>query len=299
MAADILGQRIGDDVRALIERALPQGSEEGVVDGNGRARQRRIARIAHRFDIDQRVGRVGRAFEVDHRHLPAARRRLRLGLGKHRVELCAGRAGREVDIGDPEAAQHLGDEALAGGVERTGMDDHVVRARIGHHQDADRGHAAAESQRVVGPVPHREAGFEDLLVRPVEARIDKALGPAFAQARDALKVALACGRALEGEGAGEEDRRFQRTFRKHRVVAVAHHQGRRLQRTAADVALGGLGLAAGGGSTGGVGHGDVSFLGLKLPGRREQVRRAGRPFLTSAGTPLRWHRCATDGLLPA
>ncbi len=71
MPADIFGQRIGDDIRAVVQRALPQGAKERVVDRNraiGKAHC--IARIANRLDIDQRIGRIARAFEVDHRNFP-------------------------------------------------------------------------------------------------------------------------------------------------------------------------------------------------------------------------------------
>ena len=82
MAADVLGQGIDHHVRAVEQRLLPQGPEEGVVDGDGRTvlPHHGIARLRHGFDIDQRVGGVGRAFEVDQRQLAAILRGLRLAL---------------------------------------------------------------------------------------------------------------------------------------------------------------------------------------------------------------------------
>ena len=119
MPADVLGQRIDHDVRPLIERALPQRAKESVVDRDRAiGAQDRIARGAHRLDIDQRVGRVGRAFQIDQRHFAALRRCLRLRAGEHIVELGAARSGREIQIGHPVAAERPGDEAFAGGVQR-------------------------------------------------------------------------------------------------------------------------------------------------------------------------------------
>ena len=275
----------------MLQRARPQRAEEGVVDGDGAVGEHCIPGIAHRLDIDQRVSGVGGAFKVDHCHLAAAFCGLRLGFRKHGIQFLAGRASGEIDIADPEAAQHLGDKPFGGGIERPGMDDHIVLAGIGHHQDADRGHAARKGQRVLGSVPHRETIFEDFLIRAVEARIHKAFRSPFAQAGDAFEVALAGRRAFEGEGAGEEDRCLQRSFGQHGIIAVAHHQGRRLQRTARDFALGGLGLAAGGGgfdSVDGVRHGPCPSLCSRSQegGSQSAAGRAPVPNLRRNASPL-------------
>ena len=211
VSADIFGQRIGHDIRAMLQRALPQGPEEGVVDGDRAgvllcatacclSAKVRVACCLYRFDIDQRIGGVAGAFEVDHRHLAAVFTRLFLGAFQHLVQFFAGRACGEIDIGDAKFRQHLGDETLGRGIERARMHDHVALADIGHHQDADCGHAAAECQRVLCPVPDGEAIFEDLLVRPIEARIDKAFCSAGPFASDAFEMAFARSRAFEGEG---------------------------------------------------------------------------------------------------
>ncbi len=66
--AGIFGQAVDADVGALILRLGPQWPEEGIVDGDRRQRvagESGGAGVAHRFDIDQGVGRVGGAFEVD------------------------------------------------------------------------------------------------------------------------------------------------------------------------------------------------------------------------------------------
>ena len=65
MPADVLGQGIQDDVRAVRERALKDRAQKGVVD-QSRADARRPApcrfsrtTLAHEREIDQAVGRIG------------------------------------------------------------------------------------------------------------------------------------------------------------------------------------------------------------------------------------------------
>ena len=96
-------------------------------------------------------------------------------------------------------------------------------------------HSRGEGQGVLGILPKAQPILEYLLVRPVEARINEALGPARALAGDAFEEALARGGRLEDESRGEEDGRFQRAFRKGGIVAVAHHQRGRLEAAAADL----------------------------------------------------------------
>jgi hypothetical protein len=58
------------------------------------------ARATPCLDVDQRVGRVGGAFEIDERHaahLPGAR--------DHVLDLVLGRAGGEIEPLHPEAAE--------------------------------------------------------------------------------------------------------------------------------------------------------------------------------------------------
>ena len=124
------------------------------------------------------------------------------------------------------------------------MDDDVAGLDEGQEQGRDRRHAAREGQRVLGIFPDAQPVLEYLLVGPVEARIDEALGAARALAGDALEVALAGRRILEDEGRGEEDRRLERAFGQSRIEAVAHHQGRGLQPAPADFEHARLGTAA-------------------------------------------------------
>ena len=235
MAAGIFGQAVDADVGALGQRLGPQGPEEGVVDGDRRqlvlALEGGGAGGVDRLDIDQSVGRVGRAFEINQRDAA-------LGPGRrhHLIQLLARRPGREVDVMDAPLRQDLVDDRLAGRVERAGMDDDVARSHQRQQQGRNGRHAAGEGQRRLGILPDLQPVLEDLLVGSVEARIDQALGGAAAGplAGDALEKALALRRRLENEGGGEEDRRLQRPFRQSGVEAVAHHQRRRLQLVIAD-----------------------------------------------------------------
>ena len=199
----------------MVERALPQRAKESVVDRD-RAAVRVEVGIAcrfHRFDIDQRIGRVARAFEVNQRDLAVLCLGLSLGLGHDRVELFGRRTGREIDIGHPVFGHDLRDEAFRRGIERPGMDYHITRRARGQHQDCDRGHPAGKAQGFFRSVPDCQAILQNFLVRRVETRIDEALRAAFALAGNAFEVSLACSCILERERAGEEDRRLQRTFR--------------------------------------------------------------------------------------
>jgi hypothetical protein len=163
-----------------------------------------------------------------------------------------------------EAAEDARDQRLGGGVERAGMDDRVARLDHRQEQSGDRRHAAGESERVLGTFPDAEAVFEDLLIGAVEARIDESVGAARALAGDALEMALARGGIGEDEGRGQEDRRLQRTFRQHRIIAMPHHHRRWLELAAADLFDTRLGAAAGGGAGqlgfGLVGHGALRNL---------------------------------------
>jgi hypothetical protein len=141
------------------------------------------------------------------------------------------------------------------------MDDDVAGLDVGEEQGGDRRHARGEAQGVLGILPDAEPVLEYLLVGAVEARVDEAFGAARPLAGDALEVALAGRGILEDEGRGQEDRRLQGAFRQRRIIAVAHHQGRRLQPAASDLEHGGLRSAARGcaGQVGFVFHIGVSF----------------------------------------
>src|SRR5207302_7723191 len=70
MPTDIFGEAVEREVRALRERLRPQRPEERVVDRDRRTVVRgegRSARGGDGLDVDQRIRRIRRAFEVDER----------------------------------------------------------------------------------------------------------------------------------------------------------------------------------------------------------------------------------------
>ena len=125
------------------------------------------------------------------------------------------------------------------------MHDDIVLIGIGQHEDTDRRHAARETQRVFGAVPNGKAILENFLIGCVEARIYQTVRTAWALAGDAFEMAFPIGRAWESEGRRQEDRRFEATFRQHRVEAVTHHQSAGLEFAAADLGHFRLGRHAG------------------------------------------------------
>ena len=89
------------------------------------------------------VGLPG-AFEVVIRHLPPCACGLRFGLASTSFQFGAGRlrAGKfaTIKLAYAKAAEHLGDEALRGGVEwgpGNGSITVLLAEHSGHHQDAD------------------------------------------------------------------------------------------------------------------------------------------------------------------
>src|SRR3546814_11009220 len=106
------------------------------------------------------------------------------------------------------------------------MDDHVARLDEGEEQGRAGRHAAREGQRLLRILPDAQAILESLLVRPVEARIDKALGPAWALDGNASAMALARRRGPEAEGGGAKEGLLQRAFRQRRVARRRGGEGK-------------------------------------------------------------------------
>jgi len=231
MPARIFGQAVNDQLGSLLDRLLPQRAQKGVVDGNGGfllAREGRIARGTHRLDIDQRIGRVGRAFQIDQRHLAALFGGQRLGLIHHAVNLVPRRTRRKVEERDTKARQDARDQRFGRGIKRPRMHDHVILPDQRQQHRRNGGHAAGKDQTVIRLIPDRKPVLQYLLIGAVEARIDKAIGRTFALAGDMFKKLLPRRRAFKSEGGGQENRRLQRAFGQGRIIAMPHHQGRRL-----------------------------------------------------------------------
>ena len=112
-----------------------------------------------------------------------------------------------------------------------------------HVRPEDRGncrHAAGEHRRRLALLPQRQTVLEHFEVGVVETRIHEAgglTGLGLAPARGEVEEILAVLRRFEDESRCQEDRRLQRSFRKTRVIAVAHHLGFGFEHVFADFAL--------------------------------------------------------------
>src|SRR3546814_9357515 len=91
-----------------------------------------------RLDIDERVGGVGGAFEIDQRD-PA-----RIGLGEHCVDFRAAGPGGKIEKMNAELAEHARDQRFGGGIERPRVDDRV--AGLDHREEQRTEEHAAELQ---------------------------------------------------------------------------------------------------------------------------------------------------------
>ncbi len=230
MAADVFGQGIEHEVGAQLQRALPQGAEEGVVDGDDR-RFGLIQRLGGgdcAGDVDQLVGRIGGGLQIDGGQASAGG----LGLGGRRdhgrVQGVGALGGGDADRLDAVAGQDAVEQIFGAAIGRGRIEDDVAGPHQGQHGGRDGGHAAGEDQGLVGLVPDGEAVLEDLQVRIVDARIDQAqrlVRIALAQAIGDFEETLAVLGRFEDEGRGLEQRRLDRALRQGRIIAVAHHQG--------------------------------------------------------------------------
>uniref|UniRef100_A0A0N4Z856 Tetratricopeptide repeat protein n=1 Tax=Parastrongyloides trichosuri TaxID=131310 RepID=A0A0N4Z856_PARTI len=239
VAADVFGQGIEDEVGAQLQRALPQGAEEGVVDGDCR----RFGLIQgpgarHRAgDVDQLVGWVGGGLQIDGGQAPARFFGLR-GRGDHGgVQGVGAFGGGDADRLDAVAGQDAVEQVFGAAIGRGRIDDDVAGPHQGQHGGRDGCHTAGEDQGLVRLVPDRQAVLEDLQVRIVDARIDQAqrlVRVALAQAIGDFEEAFAVLGRFEDEGRSLEQRRLDRALRQGRIIAVAHHQGFRREGAVAE-----------------------------------------------------------------
>ena len=119
MPAGIFREAINDQFRALPDWLLPKRAEKGVVDSDGWflvASECRIACRAHSLDIDQRVGRVGWAFEIDERDLAAGLTCFGFCAFQNCVYFFARCARRKVEIVDAKTRQYACDQRFGRGV---------------------------------------------------------------------------------------------------------------------------------------------------------------------------------------
>ncbi len=198
-----------------------------------------VAASHDRLYIHEHIGGVGRAFQIDERDAAE-----RLCPFDNRADFLLRRTGGEIEPLHAELAEDAADQRFGGSIKRRGMDDHIAGLDEGEQRGRDGRHATGKQQGVFRFLPHRQPVFGNFLIGAVEAGIDQPFRTAGSDPGDAFKMPFACGGAFKGEGGGEEDGRLQRSFRQHRVVAMAHHQRRGLQLASADLHDGWLGTAA-------------------------------------------------------
>ena len=126
----------------------------------------------HMRDVDERVGWVARRLDVDHGQ-PA----WRACGGQTVLDGLAAVAGAELDLCDPELGQDVPDEMIGAAVERVAVEEHVAWSKERQECRGDGCHAAGEDRAGLGLVPERQAVFEDLEVRVVDAAVDQAQLP--------------------------------------------------------------------------------------------------------------------------
>jgi hypothetical protein len=117
VAADVLGERVDGDVGAVPERLLVERPEEGVVADHHRAMALPLADgvgdLPHEGDVDERVERVRRRLDLDHRDA-ALRHRLVRRLAHARLV----HPVPEAHAADAEIGERPRDQRLGSAVER-------------------------------------------------------------------------------------------------------------------------------------------------------------------------------------
>ena len=158
---DVLGDRVDDDVRAELQRALEDGGRERVVDDDHDAVL--LGELADRLDVRDAPGRVRGGLEVDHLGVVADGLRDLLDL-------------RRVDGGGLDAVLRDGlEEAHGAAVQRVAPDHVLARVHERPHGARDGAHAGAE-RRARDAALHLGDELLELVHGGVaEARVDVAL----------------------------------------------------------------------------------------------------------------------------
>ena len=158
MTAHVFGQRIHDDVRALRERALEDGAEEGVVDGHRRSATGLFTADAfgnfpHEFKIDEAVGRIRGCFHEHEADPAAARRGLRERAAGRLVDVVPVPALREAHGLDAERRQRLLDQRFRAAVQGLTDQYHIARAHEVPQRRRDGRHAARKYRADLAAFP--------------------------------------------------------------------------------------------------------------------------------------------------
>ena len=226
VAADILGQRGHDQVGAVGDRRLKQGSEQGVVDDDDRPPSLGAAEVLGQApraaDVDKAVGRVRRRLEKER-----GDRSMGAGLADRLLHRARPAFRRERDRRHAELRQDPCQQKVRAAVDGPRMNDDRARPRVGPERGRDGGHARGEDEVVLRLVPDRQPVLEHFEIGIVDPAVNQArlfVRPLLSQPVGQLEKRLAVLGGAEDEGGGGKDRRLERAFGPERVVAVAHHQ---------------------------------------------------------------------------
>mmetsp|Transcript_5968 Transcript_5968/g.23715 ORF Transcript_5968/g.23715 Transcript_5968/m.23715 type:complete len:341 (+) Transcript_5968:5957-6979(+) len=205
VAAEVFGQRVHDDVGAVLDRPAQVGRGHGVVDDQRHA---------------MGVGDGGDLLDVGHIALRVAERLDEDGLG-----LVVDQRGEAVGLAvvgelgaDAVLRQRVREQVVGAAIERAGRDD--VVARLGQGQDGigDRRLARGHGQRTDAAFQRREALLQHIVGRVHDAAVD------VAGHLQVEQVGAMLG-AVEGIGHGLVDRHGDRLGGRVRRVAAVHRQG--------------------------------------------------------------------------
>lgn len=141
VAAEVLGGAVQHQAGAVFRGALEHGCGEGVVREEGH----RAAGVGQGAQVDFGEGGVGRGFDQDQTRVRAQ------GVGDP----------RRVGPGDLRAEESRGQQVVAAAVQGAYGDD-VAQAQGGPYEKdgRERGHAAGEGDRGLGPLQPGQSGLE-------------------------------------------------------------------------------------------------------------------------------------------
>ena len=209
VAAEVLGQRVHDDVGAVFERAAQVGARHRVVDD-----QRDAVAVCDVGELRQ----VGDVAERVADRLAVDRLRLRVDQRLERV--------RHAVVGethlDAELREGVREQVVGAAVERGGRDDVVARLGDGLDRIADRRHARGHGERGDAAFELGQALLEHRVGRVHDPRVDVARDLQVEQVGAVLRV-------VERVGDGLVDRHRDGLGRRVRVLAAVHGDGFDLQ----------------------------------------------------------------------
>ena len=228
VAAHVLGQRVDDDVGAVLDRPA-----------QGRRGDRAVHHQRHAGGM--RDGR--HAGQV--RHVAA---RVADGLAEHQLGLAVDGGAQRVQVVvihearlDAELRQRVGEQVVGAAVEFLGGNDVVAGPRQVHHRVGDGRRAGGQRQRRDAAFQRRHALFEHVVGRVHDAGVD------VARDFQVEQVGAVLG-AVEGVGNGLVDRHRDRLGGRIGLVAGVDGEGFEFHRGDSGACCGPAGLAGHGGA---------------------------------------------------